>query len=123
MRAEVDEEPTAEQEHVIGMMHNEADETFNFESGAHGELNEFNKRLISSYENESDQIQSDVNGARNDNIVSTISGPVVRRGRITRFAQPRFRMFETRDLYTAYSEYGHSLEEFNLRHVPPSAVR
>lgn len=91
------------------------------ESTLGGEDLEQNKRLkISHGDSEGDALfLRDENVAVNESMVSQ---PLATRGRITRFAQSRYRMFETRDPYTSFSEYGRSLEDFGF-HDLISATR
>ena len=73
----------------------------------------------------------DMRGAQNEDVLklavsaenSSSAQSVVARGRITRFAQPRYRMFETRDIYTPSSDYGRSVEDFRFRDISSSSFR
>jgi hypothetical protein len=49
--------------------------------------------------------------------------PAAARGRITRFAQPRHRMFETRDTFIPHSDYGRSIEGFHFQNISTSSFR
>lgn len=74
---------------------------------------------------------TDIRGAQNDDVlklalsadITSDAQSIVARGRITRFAQPRYRMFETRDIYTSSSDYGRSIEDFRFRDISSSTFR
>lgn len=81
-----------------------------------GESDGLNKRLKMSHPSstiETDKPDVDVDSAQ----------IVVAKGRITRFAQPRYRMFETRDMYTPSTEYGRGIADFDFRDLTSSISR
>ena len=56
-------------------------------------------------------------------IDESISQQPAPKGRITRFAQPRYPMFETRDMHAPFTDYGRGVEHLQLHHLSTSSSR
>ncbi len=76
--------------------------------------------------------QVDLSNAETENVVESVAHDTGienmtvathTKGRITRFAQPRYKMFENRDRALQYNEYGRNLDDLNFKDVKLVVVR